>query len=287
MANIVAGIFRGLPVGGSLSATAVNVVSGARSRWSVIFSGLWIALLVVAIPGAVSYVAMPSLGVLLIVAMSGTIKVRDALSIWRTQWHSALALVTTLIATITLPIQAAVGIGVVLSTLLTVNQSLSDISVVERVQRDDGLIEEREPSPRLAKDQVTVLDIYGSLFYGGAHTLERRLPNPQGAKNAVVVLRMRGHTNLGATLIDVLANYARRLEAENGRLYLSGVRPHARRQIVQSGKLPLSGPVRIFDVTPVVGQSTRQAYEDAQAWLVAQRGDPAPGQETPAAGGRP
>jgi hypothetical protein len=32
------------------------------------------------------------------------------------------------------------------------------------------------------------------------------------------------------------------------------------------------GPVRIFEAPPIVGESTRAAYLDAQAWLVKGRG---------------
>ena len=42
-ANVASGFFRGLPVGGSLSTTALTVISGARSRWAAIFAGLWMA----------------------------------------------------------------------------------------------------------------------------------------------------------------------------------------------------------------------------------------------------
>ena len=117
-ANVASGLFRGLPVGGSLSTTALTVISGAGSRWAAIFAGLWMALLVVVFPGLVSYVAMPALGVLLIFASLSTIKPSEAMSIWNTGWSSRLAIVTTFLSTLLLPIQAAVGLGVVLSALL-------------------------------------------------------------------------------------------------------------------------------------------------------------------------
>ena len=34
LANVASGLFRGLPVGGSLSATALGVIAGARTRWT-------------------------------------------------------------------------------------------------------------------------------------------------------------------------------------------------------------------------------------------------------------
>src|SRR5690606_21692222 len=46
-ANLASGLLHGIPVGGSLGATAVNVSSGARTRWSVVFAGMWMAAIVV------------------------------------------------------------------------------------------------------------------------------------------------------------------------------------------------------------------------------------------------
>ena len=267
-ANTASGFFRGLPVGGSLSTTALTVVSGARTHWAPIFAGVWMALIVVLFPGIVSYVAMPALGALLIFASLSTIKPSEALSIWNTGWPSRLAITTTFLATLFLPIQAAVGIGVVLSALLYLNESSTDISLVELVKRPDGRIEEHKPPKQLPSSQVTVLHIYGHLFYAGARTLERLLPTPQGAQSPVVILRLRGHTTIGATLIEVLANYAGKLQAVNGRLYLSGVSEGAYDQIVRTGKLHLSGPVRAYEATPIVGQSTHEAVADARTWLV-------------------
>src|SRR5690606_802326 len=143
-ANVASGFFRGLPVGGSLGSTAVNVLSKAQSRWSVIFSGLWMAVIVLVFPGLVSYVVMPALGALLILASISTIKPSELLSIWVTGWSPRLAGAATFLATLFLPMQAAVGIGVVLSAMLYLNASSADISVVELVERPDGRIEERK-----------------------------------------------------------------------------------------------------------------------------------------------
>ena len=268
MANAASGLFRGLPVGGSLSTTALTVISGARTHWAAIFAGLWMALLVVVFPGLVSYVSMPALGMLLIIASVSTIKPPDALSVWNTGWPSRLAGVTTFLSTLFLPIQAAVGFGVVLSALLYVNESSTDISVVELVKRTDGLIEEHKAPKKLQSNKVTVLDVYGHLFYAGARTLQRLLPVPNGAENPAVILRLRGRTSLGATLVEVLANYAEKLQAAHGRLYLTGIGEGAYEQMIRTGKLRLTGPVRIYEATSVRGQSTREAYADAETWLV-------------------
>lgn len=80
-ANVASGLFRGLPVGGSVSATALNVVSGARTRWAAVFAGVWMAAIVIGVPGLVGYVAMPALGALLVlVGVSSVNRPRSPLS---------------------------------------------------------------------------------------------------------------------------------------------------------------------------------------------------------------
>jgi sulfate permease, SulP family len=272
-ANVACGLFRGLPVGASLSTTALTVISGARTRWAAIFAGLSMALLVIVFPGVVSYVTMPALGVLLILASVSTIKPSEALSIWKTGWQSRLASITTFLSTLFLPIQAAVGFGVVLSALLYVNESSTDIELVELVKRPDERIKERKPPKQLPSNEVTVLDVYGHLFFAGARTLERLLPKPRDAQNPVVILRLRGRNNLGATLVEVLANYADKLHQAKGRLYLTGISKGAYEQVVRTGKLRLTGPVRAYEATPIRGESTQEAVADAQTWLVSKSTD--------------
>jgi SulP family sulfate permease len=238
------------------------------------------AVIVIVFPGLVAYVAMPALSALLIFASLTTIKPAEARAIWQTGWPSRLAIVTTFLTTLFLPIQAAVGIGVVLSALLYLNKAATDIAVVALVERPDGRIEER-PAPRqLPGNRVTVLDVYGHLFFAGARTLERLLPQPQDAANPAVVLRLRGRTTVGATLVEVLANYAGNLQAVHGRLYLSGLSNEVYEQMRRTGKLTLIGPEQAYAVTPIVGESTREAAAAAQAWLVGLRGEAAPDDAT-------
>jgi SulP family sulfate permease len=273
-ANIASGFFRGLPVGGSLSGTSFALVAGARSRWALIFTGLWMAVIVLIIPGLVGFIAMPALGALLILAGFRSLKPSDISSVWSTGWGSRIAAIVTFIGTLILPIQLAVGLGVLLSSLLYINQSSTDVSLVRLVKRPDGQIEELRAPKKLSSQEVTVLDIYGHLFYAGARTLEQQLPAPEGSQSPVVVLRLRGYNSLGATLLDVLSDYAEKLQAVGGRLYLSGMSEAAYEQVVDSGRIELMGPVHAYEAEPVIWESTSEAVTDARTWLVGRRHEP-------------
>ena len=133
--NLGSGFFQGQPVGGSVGQTALNRAAGARTRWASIFSGLWMLLILALFSGVVGAVAMPTLAALLIYAAAGSLRFGQIATIWRTGLTSQIAIATTFVATLLLPVAAAVGLGVVLSLLLQLNQAALDLKVVELVPR--------------------------------------------------------------------------------------------------------------------------------------------------------
>lgn len=265
--NVAAGLLQGQPVGGSVGQTALNISAGARSRWAAIFSGLWMLLILVVFSTAVGHVVMATLAALLIYAAVGSIRPSEVQLIWRTSTTSQVAGVTTFVCTLLLPVAAAVGIGVALSLLLQVNRSALDLAVVSLTPVEDGTVRVGPVPPRLQPRSVTVIDVYGSLLFAGARTLQLMLPDPAGATGAAVVLRLRGRTTLSATAIDVVAGYADRLDAVGGRLFLSGVDPAMAARLRRSRTLDALGPVELVHATAMLGESSRQAYARARAWV--------------------
>jgi SulP family sulfate permease len=271
VANIAAGLFRGQPVGGSVSQTALNAAAGARTRWAAIFSGVWMLAILSVLSGLVGQVAMPTLAAILIFAAVGSVKVDEIRMTLRTGASPAIALVTTFLATLFLPIAAAVGIGVALSLLLQLNKEALDLRVVSLVPQADGRFTEKRVPASLVGNEVALLDVYGSLYYAGARTLATLLPDPSKAETPVVVLRLRGRTALGVTSFKVLTVYARQLEAGGGRLFLSGVTPALLEQFRRAGQAA-ADDIETFPATDVVGESSAEAYRVAVEWRTAQLG---------------
>jgi SulP family sulfate permease len=266
--NLASAAFRGMPVGGSVGQTALNRAAGARTRWAGIFSGLWMLLILVLFAGVVGRVMMPTLAGVLIVAAIGSLRPRELTSIVRSSKASAVAAVTTLVATLVLPVTAAVGIGVALSLLLQLNQEALDLRVVQLEPDGDGLIE--RPGPiALASESVTILDVYGSVLYAGARTLQARLPDPAGHRRTVVVLRMRGRTAVGVTFLVVIEDYVRRLEAVGGRLYLTGLAPSVAQSMREDARFD-GRAIELATAEARVGASSLAAASAAAAWLTEQ-----------------
>ena len=268
MGNVASGLFGGQPVGGSVGQTALNVSAGAKSRWGGIWSGLWMLLILVALSRLVGLVAMPTLAAILIYAAVGSLKPAEIMTVLRTGRTSLIAVVSTFAATLFLPVAAAVGVGVALSLILQLNQETIDLKVVRLIPDARGGYTEAEVPKTLSDDDVVILDVYGSLFYAGARTLQLRLPDPGTAEHAAVILRLRGRTTLGATFLTVIGAYAQRLDSMGGRLYLSGLDESVATKW-ESNHLPERiGSIKLYRATPQIGQSTHAAFLSAASHAV-------------------
>ena len=192
----------------------------------------------------------------------------------RTGRLSQVSFGVTLAATLFLPVAAAVGIGAALSLLLQLNREAQDLKLVRLEPLAGGRFAECAAPARLPSNAITVLDVYGSLFYAGAETLAVRLPDTAGAERPVVVLRLRGRTRLGASALVVLDKYAARLAAVDGRLIFSGASADLIEQLKRTGRKHLDADVTAFPATDVIGDASDEAYREAERWLAA---DGAPG----------
>ncbi|SDD59865.1 SulP family inorganic anion transporter [Nocardioides lianchengensis] len=262
LANAASGLFGGMPVGGSVGQTALNVSAGARSRWASIWSGLWMAVILLAFSGVVGEVAMPTLAAVLVYAGWGSVHPRELLAVARAGRIPAVAMLGTLGAVLVLPVAEAVAVGVVASLLLQLNQDSLDLRVVRLVRTPDGAVREEPLPTEVGPGDVVVVNVYGSLFYAGARTLQRRLPVPRPG-GPVVVLRLRGRTTLGATFLKVVGDYAQQLAAADGELYLTGVDPDVAASWRDGPLAGAAGHLHVVPATEVLGASTWAAVAAA------------------------
>jgi SulP family sulfate permease len=267
LANTASGIFKGMPIGGTMSETSVNISSGAKTRFASFFSGLLIILLVLLFAGLIELVALPAVGALLVVAGYSAINFADIEDVRDTGLGPRWTMVITFVATLFLPIQFAVLLGVVLSILVYLYRSSTDIRLMELVPQSDGSILERQAPLSLTDYQTTILRTYGSLHFSGAAMLEDILPSAQESRYAVVILQLRGLDNIGSTFIRVVERYAQQLQSNGGQLYLTGVHPRVLEQLELTETTETIPEEVIYLAEDKLGASTQDAYHAAQTWL--------------------
>ena len=281
-ANIGAGLLQGMPIGGSVSTTALNISAGARSRWANVISGLVVALAVLLFSRAVSLVAMPAMAGLLIVAGVQSVKTGEIADIWRIDGRSRLIWLVTLIMTLLVPLQVAVLIGVILSGVAYVLSSSKEVRMVEMQFRADGVVHEQTVPSVLPSNAITVVQMYGNLFYAAADRIETLLPKPTGSSRPVIILRLRHQDALNSTFIQVLERYAPQVQKVGGKVMLAGVGERMMKQL-QATNTPheVVGEENVFVATDNLTESTRAAIAAAEAWLASPHTPTISGAETP------
>ena len=260
-ASIASGLFQGMPVGGAISETAVNVKAGARSRWASMISGGFIVLAVLLLADAVAYLVMPAIAALLITAGIEAIKPGRIGDVWHSGWKARVILLVTFVATLLMPVQQAVFLGVVLSMLHYLFISSVDVHIVSMSPLANGSFAEHPAPTHLQPEQTVVLAAYGSLYFAAAATLEKKLP--AAAPGACVILRLRAVERVDSTLVTVIEQYAHRLRRGGATLMLAEVSPPLHAQLVKTGTIDVCGSERVFVSEDDVFAATRSALQAA------------------------
>jgi SulP family sulfate permease len=266
--NVVAGTFKGMPVGGSMSATSLVTNAGAKSRMALFVAGVVMGIIILVASDAVGYIAMPALAGLLIVVGVRTVKVDDIVAVWKTGNVQAVVMSVTFILTLIIPLQYAVLVGVGISMILHVVRQSDSITLRRWEISDDGRLREGDLPDEVAANEVVVLQPYGSLFFAAAPVFEEQLPSvTEASTNSVVILRLRGRTNLGSTLTDILGRYAQTLDDAGSKLVLVSVDEHVLRQLEVAGVTDIVGEDNVYASDEWVGDTVRRAHEDARQWI--------------------
>lgn len=266
--NVAAGLFQGMPVGGSMSASSLMVTAGAKTRAAAFYAAVVMAVVVVAFGAVIKVIAMPSLAALLIVVGVGTIKPARIRSVARTGTVPLVVMSITFVLTLLIPLQYAVLVGVGISVVLFVIRESTRLVTRRIVIHDDGRFEEVDPPTDIPPGEVVILQPYGSLFFASAATLLDQMPAVSAdTRNSVVVLRIRGSDDAGATLVDLLGQYASELRGADSKLMVVTDNARVIRQLRVTGASDSIGRDNLYRGTSFIGETTRKAHDDALVWI--------------------
>ena len=155
-----------------------------------------------------------------------------------------------------------------LSLLLQVNQEAVDLTVVRLARGENRRLVESPAPATLPSREVTLLDVYGSLLFAGARTLQdaaaRTRPDPSCpwscSGSAAGPRSARPRSSSSPTTPSGSA-------PAGGHLFLSGVGPDLLEQLRHTHRVDLRDAVTVIPASETILESTQQAYDDAEEWL--------------------
>ena len=224
IANLGSGLMGGIPATAALARTALNIKSGATSRFSGILSALFLAIIVLFLLTFFKMLPMVIIGAILFVVAIRMSEVKHFIKLIYNE--KAAFAITTTVAVITVvedPITALL-VGSFISLLIFVNHV--SYGTTEVTLWKDGKLEETLLSPAIAKKEtltaeLVVYKITGTLTYINmpAHIeTVNKIVN-----NKYIVISLRNAFYADSDGVEYLGELVEILKASNETVYLAGV----------------------------------------------------------------
>jgi SulP family sulfate permease len=244
--NIVAAFYGGMPVGGGLSRSAVNVAAGAQTPLASIVTAIAMLCIVAAGTNWLSRLPLAALAASIVIAAVTMIDVRAFRQAWSYDRADGLALLGTGLGVFLfgLELGIALGVGLSLATLL-MRASTPHIAIIGRIAGTEHFRNiERHGVETIPG--VLFLRVDESLFFGNLSAIEARLTAEleKASDTHDVVLIMSAVNRVDTSAMEVLTDINRDLGDRNIRLHLAEVKGPVQDRLTNSPLLTtLSGEV--------------------------------------------
>jgi high affinity sulfate transporter 1 len=165
-ANLAAGVGRGFPVSGGMSQSLVNEGGGARTPLSSFVAAALVLLVAVFLSGLLRNLPQPVLAALVLVAVTGLLKVDALVRLWNFSRGEFAVAVAALLGVLGSGLLRGVLIGVVLSILMLMRRAAKPHTTeLGRVPGSDNF-NDRVRSPAFERTpEVFVFRATGALLY--------------------------------------------------------------------------------------------------------------------------
>ena len=214
LASVATSFFGGMPATGAIARTAVNVRSGAKTRFSAIVHALTLLGFVTLASQLVSHIPLAALAGVLMVTSAKMASPKVIGQVVKVSRSDAITFTVTAIITVSVDLIVAVGIGIAVATYFILRQ-LSKASGVER--------EVLPGAPEPGDERIALFTLEGSLFFAGAERIMEDISDEPGL--IVVILRMSELQMLDATGAHTLAELVHTLEQRGVTVIIKGIRP--------------------------------------------------------------
>ena len=203
MANFGAAFFRGYPVTGGFSRTAVNNDAGAKTMLASMISAALIVLTLLFFTGLFYNLPSAILAAVVLVAVSGLIDYKEPVHLWHKDKSDFSMLIATFIITLTLGIETGIISGMVLSLLVVIYRaSRPHMAQLGRVPGTNIFRNINRFQNLEIKDQLLMVRIDGPIYFANVEFIKTKLDNwilEKDEKVKMIVFNMESVTNIDST----------------------------------------------------------------------------------------
>jgi SulP family sulfate permease len=269
--NLVGSGFGATPGSASFLRSAANLQSGGRTQWSVVASGVFVLLIVVAISPVLAYIPIAAIAAYLVVIAVRLFQPSQIFLVRHSTSADAAVFWISLIAALFLKLDTAIFVGIGVSLVFFL-QKASAPALTEHAFNDVGQLAEIDSPAERNNAQISIVHVEGDLFFGAADIFQdgvRRLAADPNIR--VFILRMKNARHLDATTVMALDQLHDYLKSENRHLLISGVHGDVALVLKRSGLAARIGLENMFPAEENPTLATKKALQRAQQLLPNQK----------------
>jgi SulP family sulfate permease len=244
MANLVCAFTGGMAASGSISRSALNVASGARTALASLLCGVFILGALFLARPVVAIVPLSTLAILVILAEIELANFSAVKLILKSGAQDRTVFLATFATALLAPLDVAIFLGTAVAVAFYLRQT-STPEVVEYDFSETGEMRERPKGQ--ASTGISILHVEGSLHFGATQAFHEHLRRASADPNLkVLVLKFREALHLDANGVLLLRDLAETLKSDGRHLILCEAKADTMRIIVNAGLDQAVGAENVF-----------------------------------------
>jgi len=248
--NIGSSFSQGIGTGVSMSASHVGDNSGSRSQMTLIIAGLMVLVTLLYLTGVFYYLPEFVLGVIVIFAVKGALKVKLISSYYGTQQFDFYCAILALFGVLVFEVL----VGLLLAIIIAIGL------VILRISNEQGTLLGQMPDGRFLDislhpeareiSGVKILRLNITMFYANAPVIKKRLLNliREDPRPKVLIIDMEAHyLHLDISSVRVLEKVVKEGQDKNVQVMFVGVNTVTMSDMEKQGLVALAGRDRFKD----------------------------------------
>jgi SulP family sulfate permease len=235
-ANVVSAFYSGMPVGGGLSRSAINLSAGAQTPLASVVSAVSMLLIVLAGTHWLARLPLAVLASAIVVAAISMMDLKAFLQAWSYDRADAFALLGTATGVLLLGLELGIVAGILFSLVtLLVRASTPHIAVIGRIAGTEHFRNVERHGVETIPGAL-FLRIDESLFFGNLNAIEARLGAELMKDTRIqdLVLIMSAVNRVDTTAMEVLTDLNSELGQRGIRLHLAEVKGPVQDRLMNS-----------------------------------------------------
>ncbi len=249
LSNLAGAFFSGYASSGSFNRSGLNFSAGAKTPLAAISSAVFLLTIVIFLAPLAKYLPTAAMAGILFLVAWGLVDVKEIKQILKVSRPESAVLIATFISTLTLNLEFAIYIGVLLSLVLYLNRtSRPPLEDVKPDPSTNSLV--FSPNTNLPDcPQLKIVRLNGSIFFGSVNHLQESLDQLRSQsthKNLLLVASGINFIDLpGAHL---LAEEGKRRRAQGGALFLCLLKNEPAAMLERSGAIDHIGRENVIPI---------------------------------------